>query len=113
MKFKIGDKVRVKPFEEIEKLPHHFIREDGDIQGECEDTNQYDVVITAHNSFVCSMHEFCEGEYVIEEARETGNYKLANTNNWSFIACWLELSRRYVDSFELESSQHYVEFFDD
>lgn len=100
MKFKVGDKVKVKSLEEIKKLPYHKI--DGEvIYGNCEDTDKFGNIITAHNSFINDMCRFCGKEFVIEEVNENGNYKLKNTNRWNFIACWLE------------RTQHYVEFFDE
>jgi hypothetical protein len=48
------------------------------------------------------MFEFCGKEFVIEQERESGNYKLTNTHGWSFIACWLELVQHYVESFDEE-----------
>lgn len=106
MKFKVGDKVFIKPFEEIKKLPCHQIEkidnEEEEIVGECEDTDELGNVITAHNSFVNSMLKFCGKETVVERVCNTGDYKLVNTNNWSFIACWLERAPHYVDSFKEE-----------
>ena len=102
MKFKVGDKVKVKSLEEIKNLPYHSIRVEGeDIFGKCKDTDKFGNVITVDNSFVDSMFEFCGKEFVIEEADENGNYKLKNARGWFFIACWLE------------RAQHYVEFFDE
>ena len=100
MKFKVGDKVKVKSLEEIKKLPYHKM-EGEDIYGNCEDTDKFGNIITVHNSFIKDMFEFCGKEFVIEEADEDGSYKLKNTSIWSFIACWLE------------RAQHYVEFFDE
>lgn len=109
MKFKVGDKVKIKSFEEIKKLPFHTIRDDDDLCGECKDTDKFGNAITAHNSFVDSMLEFCGKETVVEEVSEGGNYKLANTNNWSFIACWLErVPNEHVSH---ECAPHYVETF--
>ena len=100
MKFKVGDKVKVKSLEEIKKLPYHKM--DGeDIFGKCEDTDEFGNVITANNTFTSSMFKFCGKEFVIERVNDNGNYSFKNTDCWSFIACWLELT------------QHYVEFFDD
>ena len=100
MKFKVGDRVKVKSLEEIKKLPYHKM-EGEDIYGNCEDTDKFGNIITVHNSFIKDMFEFCGKEFVIEEADENCNYKLKNTSRWSFIACWLE------------RAQHYVEFFDE
>ena len=100
MKFKVGDRVKIKSLEEIKNLPCHQM--DGEsIHGKCEDTDKFGNIITAHNSFIKDMFEFCGKEFVIEEADENCNYKLKNTSRWSFIACWLE------------RTQHYVEFFDE
>ena len=102
MKFKVGDKVKVKSLEEIKKLPYHHVdKNDGDIYGKCEDTDEFGNIIIAHNSFIDSMVTFCGKEFVIEKVNENGNYKLKKACNWSFIACWLE------------RTQHYVEFFDE
>ena len=100
MKFKVGDKVKVKSLEEIKKLPYHKM-DDEVIYGKCEDTDKFGNIITAHNTFIEDMFEFCGKEFVIEKVDEDCNYKLKNTSIWSFIACWLE------------RAQHYVEFFDD
>lgn len=103
MKFKVGDKVKIKSLEEIKNLPFHSFREDNnDLCGECEDTDKFGNVIIAYNSFVGSMFEFCGKETVIEKVCDEGNYKLANTNNWSFIACWLEHAPHYIESFDEE-----------
>lgn len=100
MKFKVGDKVKVKSLEEIKKLPYHKM--DGeDIYGNCEDTDKFGNIITAHNSFIDDMRRFCGKEFIIKEVDENCNYKLKNTSRWNFIACWLE------------RTQHYVEFFDE
>ena len=99
MKFKVGDKVKIKPLEEIKKLPFHTFKEFGSICGECKDTDEFGNVITAHNSFVDSMFEFCGKETVVEKVSGSGDYILANTNNWSFIACWLERVSHYVETF--------------
>ena len=102
MKFKVGDKVKVKSLEEIKNLPYHSIRVEGeDIFGKCEDTDKFGNIITVDNSFVDSMYGYCGKEFVIEEVYENGNYKLKNACGWGFIACWLE------------RAQHYVEFFDE
>lgn len=102
MKFKVGDKVKVKSLEEIKNLPYHSIRVEGeDIFGKCEDTDKFGNIITVHNSFVDSMYGYCGKEFIIEEVSDDGNYKLKNAFSWNFIACWLE------------RTQHYVEFFDE
>lgn len=102
MKFKIGDRVKVKSLKEIKKLPYHKM--DGkDIRGKCEDTDKFGNIITAHNTFIDDMCRFCGKEFVIEVAYENGNYKLSDGEcSWYFIASWLELL-----------SQHYVETFDE
>lgn len=100
MKFKVGDRVKVKSFEEIKKLPCHQM--DGEsIRGKCEDTDKFGNIITAHNSFIKDMFEFCGKEFVIERVDEDGNYRFKNTI-WSFIACWLERTHHYVEFFDEE-----------
>ena len=100
MKFKVGDKVKVKSLEEIKKLPYHKM-DDEEIYGNCEDVDKFGNIIAVHNFFVKPMHEYCGKEFVIEEVEENCNYKLKNISRWNFIACWLE------------RTQHYVEFFDE
>lgn len=101
MKFKVGDKVKVKSLEEIKKLPYHKM-DDEDIYGNCEDTDGLGRVIEAGDYFTPEMHDFCGREFVIEHAIE-GHYKLSDGEcSWYFIASWLELL-----------SQHYVETFDE
>lgn len=101
MKFKVGDKVKVKSLEEIKKLPYHKM--DGkNIYGKCEDTDKFGNVITAHNSFIKEMYKYCGKEFIIEEAAENCNYRLKNVINWSFIACWLEQAPYYVETFNEE-----------
>lgn len=101
MKFKVGDKVKVKSFEEIKKLPYHKM--DGeDIYGKCEDVDKFGNIITVHNSFIDEMCRFCGKEFVIEEVNEDGNYKLKNACGWCFIACWLERAQHYVETFDEE-----------
>ena len=101
MKFKVGDRVKVKSLSEIKNLPYHQVNSEGGIRGKCEDTDKFGNIITVHNAFIVSMFEFCGKEFVIEKVDEDGNYRLKNAFFWSFIACWLE------------RTQHYVEFLDE
>ena len=104
MKFKVGDKVRIKSLKEIKNLPNHSIR-GGDIEGYCEDTDELGNVITVKNTFLDLMFGFCGKETVVEQVEQTDeecNYRLADTNGWGFIACWLELAQHYVKSFDEE-----------
>ena len=101
MKFKVGDRVKVKSLSEIKNLPYHQM--DGeDIYGNCEDTDKFGNTIIAHNSFVTPMHEYCGKEFVIENVNEDCNYNLKNASHWSFIACWLERTHHYVEFFDEE-----------
>ena len=100
MKFKVGDRVKVKSLSEIKKLPCHQM-DGGDIRGKCEDTDKFGNIITAHNTFIEDMFEFCGKEFAIERVDEDGNYRLKNTI-WSFIACWLERAQHYVETFDEE-----------
>ena len=105
MKFKIGDKVKVKSFEEIKKLPNTIIDEHDGIRGFCEDTDMLGNVITTHNSFVSPMFEFCGKETIVKQAREDCGYILADTCGWGFIASWLELKE--------PNDSHFIETFDE
>ena len=102
MKFKVGDKVKVKSLPQIVLLSDSPVR-NGFIWCTCEDTDGLGRVIKAGDYFTPEMHDFCDKEFVIEKAIEDGHYKLSDGEcSWYFIASWLELL-----------SQHYVETFDE
>lgn len=102
MKFKVGDRVKVKSLPEIVLLSNSPVRSDC-IWCSCEDTDGLGRVIEAGDYFTPEMRDFCKKEFIVERAMEDGHYKLSDgERSWSFIACWLELL-----------PQHYVETFDE
>lgn len=102
MKFKVGDKVFVKPFEEICADPNSTIREsDGAVITECDvETNEG--VEKIRELFLPDMKCSCERQCTIERITDNGKYILEESY-FNFLECWLsDELRHYIDSFEEE-----------
>ena len=101
MKFKVGDRVKVKSLEEIKRLSE---TESGAsyIWSSCEDDDGLGRVIKTGGYFVPEMYDLCEKEFTIEKVDEDGHYELSGEDAWYFIASWLELFQHYVETFDEE-----------
>jgi len=93
MKFKVGDKVRVKSYEEIKKT----------LRGSVIDYSYNGEKRTL--SFIEAMKSFCGNVYTILNISFNGNYGLENDEEeiWYFTDDWLEAVEEkpfYVSSFD-------------
>lgn len=100
MRFKVGDKVFIKPFEEICEEPGSTIREtDGSVMAECYVETDKGVVIT-HDVFLPDMKKYCEKQYIIQSISEGRKY-IFKESGYNFLECWLtDEPHHYVDSFK-------------
>lgn len=99
MNFKVGDKVCVKSYEEIEKtldgnIIHYSYKGEKRILSFCEE-----------------MKSFCGNVYTILDISCNGNYELKNDegNIWYFVDAWLEK----ITEEAAEEKPYYVFSFDD
>lgn len=98
MKFKIGDKVRVKSLKEIEamseKMEDSWVTTYKNSRGELDE-----------GYFSNEMTCFCENEYVIcdvDKKRESIYYFQGDSHEHYFIEEWLEPKTIFVNSFDGE-----------
>lgn len=105
MKFKVGDKIRVKSAEEIKETLNEFD------EAEYYHDGSYKTI-----RFASSMYPFCEKEYVIKEICDNGSYRfVGDSNAWNFIDKWLELveisdESCYVSSFtEVPQEKNFID----
>lgn len=97
MKYKVGDKVRIRQWEDMAK--EFPVDDDGDI------------LVRNDCSFVKQMRHLCGEEYSITSI-ESGFYKLnANEDFWSFTDEMFEDTHSYTSRIEIEKirkiSEHY------
>lgn len=102
MKFKVGEKVFVKPFEEIREEPNSIVREsDGAIMAECYVETDEGIVKT-DDQFLPDMKKHCEKQYTIKRITDSHKYAFEESC-FNFLECWLtDELRHYVDSFGKE-----------
>ena len=98
MKFKVGDKVYVKPFKEICEEPGSKIREeDGAVTSECY-VETDEGTVESHDTFLTEMQKLCEKQVVIEKIIR--NKYIIQESCFNFLECWLtDELYHYVDSF--------------
>lgn len=102
MKFKVGDKVFVKPFEEICEEPNSTIRKsDGAVLAECYVETDEGIVKT-NDQFLPDMKSCCEKQYTIKRITSRHKY-IFEESCFNFLECWLtDELRHYVVSFGKE-----------
>ena len=100
MKFKVGDKVFVRPFEEICTEPNSIIRKsDGAVITECY-VETDEGVEKIRDLFLPDMKCSCERQCTIKRITYGHKYILEESH-FNFLECWLsDELRHYIDSFE-------------